>query len=76
MEEKKHPVFEEESDMDKCCESPIANGATGSGYDNTIETCDKVRFKIIYYYAKSSDTVHVVDIWDTRMSPKNLQRRL
>ena len=34
------------------------------------------RFKIVHYYAKSSDTVYVVDIWDTRMSPKNLQRRI
>lgn len=34
------------------------------------------RFKIIYYYAKSSDTVHVVDIWDMLMSPENLKRRI
>ena len=33
-------------------------------------------FKIVYYYAKSSDTVHVVDIWDTRMSPDNLRQRI
>lgn len=34
------------------------------------------RFKIVHYYAKSSDTVHIVDIWDTRMNPENLQRRI
>ena len=34
------------------------------------------RFKIVYYYAQSSDTVHVVDIWDTRMSPEHLRRRM
>jgi hypothetical protein len=34
------------------------------------------RFKIIYYYAKSSNTVHVVDIWDMRMSPEKLQQRI
>ena len=34
------------------------------------------RFKIVYYYAKSSDIVHVVDIWDTKMSPENLKQRV
>lgn len=34
------------------------------------------RFKIIHYYAKTSDTVHIVDIWDTRMNPETLKRRL
>ena len=34
------------------------------------------RFKIVYYYAKSSDIVHVVDIWDTKMSPENLKQRI
>ena len=34
------------------------------------------RFKIVYYYAKTSDIVHVVDIWDTKMSPENLKRRI
>ena len=34
------------------------------------------RFKIIYYYAKSSDTVHVVDIWDMLMNPVNLKQRI
>ena len=34
------------------------------------------RFKIVYYYAKSSDTVHVVDIWDTKMNPETLIHRI
>ena len=34
------------------------------------------RFKIVYYYAKSSDVVHIVDIWDTKMSPENLKQRI
>lgn len=34
------------------------------------------RFKIVYYYAKSSDIVHVVDIWDTKMSSENLKQRI
>lgn len=34
------------------------------------------RFKIVYYYAKTSDTVHIVDIWDMRMNPENLKRRI
>jgi len=34
------------------------------------------RFKIVHYYAKSSDTVHIVDIWDMLMSPANLNRRI
>jgi len=36
----------------------------------------KQRFKLIYYYEESEDTVHVVDIWDTRMSPKALVLRI
>ena len=34
------------------------------------------RFKLVYYYAKSSDIVHVVDIWDSTMSPENFKKRL
>ncbi len=34
------------------------------------------RFKIVYYYAKSSGIVHVVDIWDTKMNPENLKQRI
>lgn len=34
------------------------------------------RFKLVHYYAKSSDTVYIVDIWDTKMCPENLKRRI
>jgi len=34
------------------------------------------RFKIIYYYDESEDTVRIIDIWDTRMNPKMLVRRI
>ena len=34
------------------------------------------RFKIIYYYNETEDTVRIVDIWDTKMNPKTLIRRI
>ncbi len=34
------------------------------------------RFKIIYYYDETEDTVHLVDIWDSKMNPKALIRRI
>ena len=34
------------------------------------------RFKIIYYYDKKEDVVHLIDIWDSRMNPKALTRRI
>jgi plasmid stabilization system protein ParE len=34
------------------------------------------RFKLIYYYSESSDTVHIVDIWDTRREPSKLANRI
>ncbi len=34
------------------------------------------RFKLIHYYNESTDTVHVVDIWDTRMNPSKLIKRI
>jgi mRNA-degrading endonuclease YafQ of YafQ-DinJ toxin-antitoxin module len=34
------------------------------------------RFKIIYYYDEVEDIVHLIDIWDTRMDPKVLVRRI
>ena len=33
-------------------------------------------FKILFVYYPSSDTVRIVDIWDMRMSPENLKRRI
>ena len=34
------------------------------------------RFKIVHFYTPSSNTVRIVDIWDMRMSPENLKRRI
>lgn len=34
------------------------------------------RFKIIYYYDEAEDTVHVIDIWDTKRIPSALIRRI
>lgn len=42
----------------------------------TYRSCHIMRrFKIVYYYAKSSDIVHIVDIWDTKMNPESLKKR-
>lgn len=32
--------------------------------------------KLIYYYVKSSDTVRIVDVWDSRREPSKLKRRI
>jgi len=34
------------------------------------------RFKLIYYYDELSDIVHIMDIWDTRMSPTTLTKSI
>lgn len=34
------------------------------------------RFKIIYTYDETKDVVHIMDIWDTKMNPKALIRRI
>ncbi len=34
------------------------------------------RFKFIYYYDEVEDIVHIIDIWDTRMNPKALIKRI
>lgn len=34
------------------------------------------RFKLIYYYDEPKDVVYIIDIWDTRMNPKALIRRI
>ena len=34
------------------------------------------RFKIIYFYDQIEDTVHIMDIWDTKRSPSALIRRI
>ena len=32
--------------------------------------------KLLYYYAESSDTIRIADIWDSRREPSKLQRRI
>ena len=34
------------------------------------------RFKLIYFYDDATDTIHIMDIWDTRMSPTTLTKRI
>ena len=34
------------------------------------------RFKFVYYYDEPEETVHIVNIWDTRMNPKTLIRSI
>ena len=34
------------------------------------------RFKLIHYYDASEDTVHIIDIWDTRMDPNTLVNKI
>lgn len=34
------------------------------------------RFKLIYYYSQSTDTVHVADIWDSKREPASLAKRI
>ena len=36
----------------------------------------KRRFKIIYFYNQIEDTVHIMDIWDTKRNPSALIRRI
>ena len=48
-----------------------------SGKRHKYRSCHIMRrFKIVYYYATSSDTVYIRDLWDTRMNPETLRRRL
>ena len=34
------------------------------------------RFKIIFFYDEVKDIVHIMDIWDTKMNPRALIRRI
>ena len=34
------------------------------------------RFKLIYYYSERTNTVHVVDIWDSKREPQSLAKRI
>lgn len=36
----------------------------------------KKHFKIIYFYDKEKDCVVIVDIWNTRMNPNTLAKRI
>lgn len=48
-----------------------------SGKRHNYRSCHIMsRFKIVYYYVESSDIVYIRDIWDTRMNPETLKRRI
>ena len=34
------------------------------------------RHKIIFHYVEAKDTVYIDDIWDTRMNPNRLRKRI
>ena len=34
------------------------------------------RFKLIYFYDEVEDTVHIMDIWDTKANPKAMIKRI
>lgn len=34
------------------------------------------RFKIVHFYIPSSNTVRIADIWDMKMNPANLRKRI
>ena len=34
------------------------------------------RFKLIYFYDESKDVVNIMDVWDTKMNPQNLVKRI
>ena len=34
------------------------------------------RFKLVYHYDEIADIVYIEDIWDAKMNPKILQRRI
>lgn len=48
------------------------------GKDKVFRRCHIMnrRFKIIYTYDEINDIVHIMDIWDTKMNPKTLIRRI
>ena len=49
-----------------------------SGRKNFYRMCHLInrRFKLIYYYDKYTDTIFIVNIWDTKCNPQNLIRRI
>ena len=34
------------------------------------------RFRLVYYFNPNTNIARIVDIWDTRMSPENLMKRV
>ena len=34
------------------------------------------RFKLIYFYDESKDVVTIMDVWDTKMNPQTLVKRI
>ncbi|MBP5777886.1 MAG: type II toxin-antitoxin system RelE/ParE family toxin [Prevotella sp.] len=34
------------------------------------------RFKLIYFYDESEDVIYIMDIWDTKMNPQALIKRI
>ena len=60
MEENRYPVIEEESGMDKCCESPVGYVATGSGYVDTIKASD-------------DEVLDVAEDWDPGIGPYSME---
>ena len=56
----------------------LRSGAYDS--DEQIEPMSAFKWQKLYQFsvlhAKSSNIVHVVDIWDTKMSPENLKQRI
>ena len=86
MKKKNYSVMEEEYHADLACEpspeqprlSPPTMPAVLRGKDVLYRGCQLMhrRFKFIYYYDESEDIVHLVDIWDTKMDPKALIKRI
>ena len=49
-----------------------------TGREVTFRRCHMMhrRFKLIYFYDDITNVVHIVDIWDSRMSPTKLEQRV
>ena len=48
------------------------------GKEKLYRSCQVMsrRFKLIFYYEEAEDTIYLVDVWDTRMNPKALIKRI
>ena len=48
-----------------------------AGRNHEYRSCTlRKRFKMVYYFDELTDTVHVMDFWDMRMSPLRLANRI